>query len=257
MLHYEFSVQELLCMALMNGFEEIWGVPNVLQTLTQEQMGEVLQKTVDQLLDKQVFTMDLDGNMTMQEDYLPVVQICCDCDRCLAVSGQKPGKEAYEVVVWACQGLYLAARVSGGIYTFYAVDEQTLESFVCWDATGSAGGASAVVSRSALRKAERHFRDGQTGDGLRVLYRDGVPENIAAVLGETMLGKAEILDLTVNRRTGTERTRFACRCIGGGGMTLEIGNQTAGFKTCVELVPADAKAVKEKLDKTLREFFAG
>ena len=213
-----FTALELYCLAYLCGKTKMYGIPDPLSQLADEQKSETLDSTITSFIDRGILVMDFDGNQALQQEYEMLVSVFCDCDKCLIVNIANPGKEEKNLVVWKTnQSVFFAEKVDD-VYSLSTVQEYTIRSifnpFFSELCDGESSIESTVLNLSLI-KASRAAEKGDLQAALRILKQDGVCDSIAGVVIDGMQKKAMYLGcllIEIDKEHGNSEKSSAFLC---------------------------------------------
>lgn len=259
MKHNSFTARELTCMALADNKEQIYGLPNVFSGLSEEAAAVLLQETMDALLEKQILTMDFDGQVALAEAYRQIPAFCCGCRSCLTVSIHKPDAPFVTRIFWRVEDSCLMAEACGDSYVLSTLKADTVRAYIPWSTITPAPSdpaSSASIPQLVLEKAKRAYQEGKTQEALRTLRQHGADEKIACIIADGLVARADMLGLLLidNRKSDDKITEKAF--LSSRGITLEMGTSVHNFRTCSDFTEKSNDHVRKEIT-ALADAFCG
>ncbi len=242
MKRMKFSAQELYVMAATAGKGKMFGIPDGFAWTPDEEIPAARQRIKDALLDEEILAMDFDGKISVTPDYAELVNVYCDCKKCLTVNRQKAEGESEDVIFWQGNGKLYRAEVLEEDYVFSEIDDLSAEAELTqnnWSTISTAKDAEAVIPQIALTKAKRYGMQGDTEETLRILKQNGADDRLAAVLMDGLQEKAQYLGLLLmDIRSGKcEKTEKAW--LNSRGVLFAMRTTVVNFRTCTVFTETD------------------
>lgn len=254
-----FTAQELLLMAALSGKRNIYGIPDALAAVPEEQLRPALLSGVDALVQGQVAEMDFDGRVSLRPPYEELMSFCCDCDLCLTAGLQKEDGSKRSCVFWRRSGRYLMAEGIADRYSFSEVDEAYIRSTVC-SVRFSGGcerpGPPATVPQIALTRARRDALSGRRDSCARLLRQNGASEAIAQAIVQGLEGTANYAAYVLMDNRSGECRQKERGWLEGGGCLLSLGRSVVNLRSCVVFSPVSKAEAEEQAAALLAEFIS-
>lgn len=255
MKQFAFTAQDLFCMAYLAQKSKMYGVPNVFGKNSQVQ----IQNTMDELMEKQIAVMDMDGSLKLSTDYLETMDFVCSCTQCVTVNLQHARKHI-SYIFWRRGNRYLMAEVINHKYILSVVDYtmvQTIFDMLTIHEKLCAQATETVVPQIALQKAQRSCANDQWDDAVRILRQHGAEEQIAMAIVEGLSGGARLVRILSITPTPEEWDKTEFTYLWSRGICIKMQQTVQNLRTCVVFTGVEAaaanQAIKDILTKFLRQ----
>ena len=227
-----FTAQELFCMAYLMRKPKMFGIPNVMG----KEPEKTLQSVIDNLITQQIAAMDMDGRVSLCEEYRALVDAISDCKKCLTINVQRENRNTQNMIFWLYNGQGMMAEVIGERYIFSAADEVMVRALVDGVLDSNACNkqvADTVIPHIQMVKAKRHCQNGELEAAIRLLRQNGADDEIACVLVDGLLEKANYLGaLLMDMRSG-ECVKTKKAYLSSGGVLLTLNETVINLRSCI------------------------
>ena len=253
MMITSFRPQELYCMAVLQGKHTMYGIPNGMGSHPRE----TALKTLDEMLAKQVASMDLDGRISLAPEYAHLTAFYCDCQKCLTVNFQEPEGETQNLIFWQYHGKYQMARFIQGRYVFFETTPAVIRDLLgqmifreCHPQTVS----PAIIPHNQLLQAKRLCLGEQVADGIRLLRQQGASEELAKVIADGLLEQAYALNLLSMEQTpgGCQQTELAY--LSSRGFLLSLEETIMNYRSCTVFTSVDPAEMDDAVHQLVERF---
>lgn len=243
-----FSAQELICMAKLCGKKVIHGIPDGFAAISEEDMPVVFQQVYDVLIKKRIAELNFDGRMFLYDEYTELINICCDCDKCLTVNIQRTDHTASDYIFWHFHDTFHMAEVIEDSYVFSKIDAALIgpmisePGFPCGNTVAS---SELVIPQTELLKAKRQCKGGSFDSAVRILRQNGADERLSHIIADGLGEKAAYIGLLYmdNREGGqTEKAYLSSQ-----GAAFELSQTIVNFRTCAVFKEVDGTNVKREI----------
>ena len=253
----KFSAQELYVLAAAAKKEKMYGLPDGFSWMPEEEMPVAHRQIADALLDEGVLVMDFDGKTSVAAEYVEMVNVYCDCSKCLTLNRQKENGVSEDKIFWQYNERMYCAEAQEDDYVFHTVSGPEIQADLAqekWTSVGAAG-METVIPQIALTKAKRYAIKEKTEEALRILKQNGADNRTAAVLYDGLREKAQYLGLLLmDMSSGTcEKTEKAW--LNGRGVIYSMGKTVVNLRTCTVFTEVEREAVSQDIEKLAAAFF--
>ena len=242
-------------MAILANQEKLYGIPDVFGKDREMQV----QNAMDSLLENQIASMDMDGNIMMAESYHALMDLVCSCEECITIHYQNQGqRQGY--LLWKKVGRILLAEAIGGKFLFSWPDRTVVQSVfdaLLVDRTYVERGRSVVIPRIVLQKVQRMCLEAQTEEALRVLRQNGAPVAIAWAIAEEYLGKVCSYKLVYMQPGRRDAETVQLACIASAELCLRVSQTVQNLRTCMAFGETDPAGVNQDVQNIARAFLEG
>ena len=242
MIYKQFSAQELYCMAELLHKNAMYGIPNGFEMLSDDELPQARAAVFDELLNKQIIRMDVDGRTVLSEAYHELIDAVCDCEACLTVNYQSGQDRAEDTVFWRTGTSFLRADVIEDRFVFVTEDADGIKSYlsaIMINSNGSAERKRVTIPHIALAKAKRAAADKKDEDAKRILLQNGAADLTDVILAG-LKENADYLGLLLMTNKPEERPMQQAAYLCANGILLALSetvinyrNSTA-FSACAE-----------------------
>lgn len=257
MLYRQFNTRELYCMAQLCNKAALFGIPDGFEMLAEEEIPQARMETLDDLLAKQITTMDLDGNTILDEAYLPMMEEICDCETCLTVNYQSGTERSEDVVFWRTGNRFLRADVMGNNFVFLSDDEDGIKSYLStlsMPGCNEAGTTAVTIPQIALAKAKRAFANRDEEGAKRTLMQNGSGA-LTDAISEALQENADYLGLLVIRNLQEESQMQQAGFLSSNGCLLSLSDDVVNYRNCTVFSRCTTGAVSAKIQELSLQFF--
>lgn len=210
----------------------LFGIPNGFEMLSEEEVPQAEASVFDELLNKQIARMDMDGRTVLAEEYYELVAAICDCDACLTVNYQKRQDRAEDTVFWETGASFLRADVVDDCFVFVAEDAAGIKSYFSTVVMGSRDEVerkSVTIPHITLAKAKRALADKRDDDAKRTLLQNGTGSLADAILAG-LKEEANYLGLLLMVNKPIEKPLRQAAFLCAGGILLELSETVMNYR---------------------------
>lgn len=244
-----FKALELIYLAALSGKEKIYGIPDAFAAIPPSQRKKASSEAEEQLLARQILTMDFDGKVCVSEGCRELIEFCCDCRKCLTINLQKADGTACSFIFWKKDKKLLVAEVIGEQYLLSFTSAETVRKILDelrWDVSGEMP-PKAEVPQTVLAKAKRLWASGKDDEMFRLLRQNGANEQMASIILDGLQEKAQYVGFLLmdNKKDICEKTEVAF--LGSRGVVLALNQSIVNFRSCLVFKPVNAEAADKSL----------
>lgn len=253
MIQYGFTARELFCMAYLTQKKKMYGIPDQMGTDRQAMM----QSVIDSLIDKQIAVMDMDGHVSLADEYCELISFVSDCRKCLTINIQKEDQTTQSVILWKYNGRYLMAEAIGERYVMSAVDQSMIRAMtpsVIPKREYSDQTAEAVIPRIELVKAKRFCQSGKQEDAIRVLRQNGADERLASAIAEGLSERAYYLGILYMDVKQDECAKMESAFLSNQDVLLQLSQTIVNFRTCAVFSEVTSESMQNAIAQTIENF---
>jgi hypothetical protein len=246
-------------MAFLCRKQKLYGIPDAFAGVPQDQRQAAIRSACDSLVEKQIATTDFDSQITLDPDYLKLVDMCCDCERCAAITSQKKDGTASSKLFWRKRDEFLMAEATGTAYVFSKVlQEDVAKYWPTYQPTEKLGVEvrETAIPSVSLTKAKRAVLNGDDDAASRALRENGAGPSLTTILVDGLKETADYLGVLLVSTSGTESTTEERAWLSGHGAILEIGKTVINFRTCITFKQTHGAKVVDEYAAMLRTFVA-
>lgn len=255
-----FTALELFCLAYLCGRTKMYGLPDPLSHLSDEQKIDMIDLTLSTFIEHGILVMDFDGNQSLQQDYRELVSVICDCDKCLTVNISKPENEETYLVAWKKQNFVFCAEQNDNVYTISSVQERTIQSLFYpfySELCDSDASVESTVLNMSLVKASRAAEKGNLQEAIRILRQEGVCDSIAGVVIDGIQKKATYLGyllIEIDKEHGNSEKSSAFLC--SRNRILHLNQRYRNLRNCTSFGSISKDDAIKEVNGILDVFFA-
>lgn len=232
MIYKQFSAQELYCMAELLRKNSMYGIPNGFEMFSEDELPQIKASVLDELLNKQVTTMNLDGRTVLAADYRGLVDAICDCDACLTVNYQSGEDRSEDTVLWRTGTSYLRADVIDDRFVFVTEDADSIKSYLSAiniKSNGASEKKRVTIPHIALAKAKRAAADKKDEDAKRILLQNGAGDLTDVILAG-LKENADYLGLLLMTNKPEERPMQQAAYLCANGILLTLSETIVNYR---------------------------
>ena len=257
MRRMRFTAQELYVLAATAGKGKMYGIPDGFAWVPEEELQLMRQQVSDELLDEDILEMDFDDKLSISGDYQELIDVYCDCQKCLTVNRQNSEGRSEDLIFWQKDGDIYLAEIDEDWYTFNKISPQEAEASVAaesWPESTPQSSTSIEIPQIALTKAKRYAMNGNTEEALRILLQNGADDRAAVVLCDGLQEKAQyvgllLMDMCSGNYEKTESAFLSSRRI-----TFAMGTTVVNFRTCTTFTECEGAEVQRKIKELVTAF---
>lgn len=253
-----FTALELYCLAYLCRKTNMYGLPDVYSAFPDEEKQSVMRRTIDSLTEKNAVVMDFDGNLSVSESCRNMVNVYCDCNKCMTVNIQKMDGSADSAVFWNTSGKLYGAVITDDYYWISETDKGSVNLFaarVSFQSVNTKCVPDSTILNTALQKAKRLANEGNTEEALRVLMQNGSSEAASSILLNSLLEKNDYFCIVLISPNSGETAEKAW--IGNGSIILELKSDSVNYRPCTTFSEVTSENVRSDIGKILESFFVG
>ena len=257
---YCFTSIDLYCLAYLCGKTKIYGLPDPLYNLADEQKSELIDATINTFLERGILIMDFDGNQSLHKELKELVAVFSDCDECLTVNISKPDIEDKDLIVWKKGDAFYLAQLNNAVYTISVMGENEIRNEFCnfySELCESETSVESTVLNMSLVKASRAAEKGDMQEALRILKQDGVSDSIASVVVDGMQKKASYLGcllIEISKQNGKTEKYSAFLC--SRNKTLHLTQRYCNLRNCTAFGSISKVDAVNEINCILDAFFS-
>ncbi len=237
MIYQRFTAEEIYCMSILNKEHSLYGIPGSSLTPADR------QTVINRLFEKEIAVMDMDGRTSLAAGYEELIQLCCNCEKCLTATWSTP-EGCHALIFWKTGDCCLMAEVQESDYIFSSADPLLVAALIQIPAFRDdnwSDSKAVQFPKPVLTKVKRRVLRGQTEDALRLLQQNGIPMPVAAALADGLQEKAVYAGLLYMDNTTGETQTDTLNYLSGNGKLLSLSETEVAFRqcACVEEVHTD------------------
>lgn len=259
MTYRQFTSQELFCIAQVAHKKTLYGIPDGFEMLPEDERPLVQAEVLDNLLSKQIITMNADGKAAISNtSYQELITTICDCEACLTVNYQFGHDREEDVVFWKTEAGLLKADVIDGHFVFISEDALGLKNYLSTIAIKSGvfnSDESVTIPQIALAKAKRAMLDGKKDDARRILLQNGAG-NFADVILSGLEENADFLSLLIMINRPEEKSPQQAAFMGTAGILLALSDTVLNYRNCTTFSSCSENDVANQIQSFLDIFLA-
>lgn len=250
MIQKRFTAREIVCMAVLCRERSLYGIPDEFRRIPEEQRQREMQWALDRLVDRGVVEMDFDGRVSMNSDYLWLIESICRCERCVTLERREAEVKKEAFIFWRTGDKFLIAELDGETYLFSLADplimRGILEECVLTSSVRSLGG-EAVVPNTELKKAARFRRQGNYTEAIRILRQNGAEERLVQFILDWTAEKASFVFLRNMEIRDGVCTQNEISYGVAEGLVLSVQKTVVNYATCTVFREVDGETVSVAL----------
>lgn len=259
---FKLNAAEIVRMAAYRNKKNLYGIPNILAALPVSQRAEAHLETDNELLDRGILKMDIDGNIGPNPEYDPFLNMCCDPDACLAFSYRDDLGTEDGALYWRKADSYMMAVATEGFhYSFYHATPDSparrLQPFFHMaEGYPDSGAETLLIPSRTLQKAIDLIRSNEPriSEAKQLLRQNGVSQQMADDLAESIKQSPPCLTivLTVNKNGQCNEQRVDI--VLAGARLYSVSETVLDYISTEKISSIGGEAVRIMSQKMIDEF---
>lgn len=233
MRQYSFTASELYCMAYIMNKTKVYGVADDIGS----DIEMSIHKIIDTLVEKGIAIIDIDGCVSVANDYREIVDFVSNCQNCITINAQKNTGASQSIIIWKYNSRYLMAELDSDRYIMVSMDEYTLKSLIHSILPMSEYEAqvdNVIIPLAELIKVKRMCNDESLPDIGRMLKQIGVvDEIIIKLISDGLMESADYLGILHMDLNMGECQKEEVAFLFDQNVILEINQSVVNFHTSV------------------------
>lgn len=257
MIQQSFTAKELFCMAYLCGKKNLFGLPDVISAVPENARKKVIQSTIDELIDRQIVTLGIDGETNLVHDYDELISIFCDCDKCLTVNLFQKENILEETIFWKWSDHFFKAEIEGDRYTLYQIETNDLLKLLSrldWLDSGSTQVEPVSIPLIYLTKAKRYAFEHDTDEAIRILHQNGANESLAEIIVDALQGYSNFLNLLLMDNTSGECKQTERGWVNSRGITVTMGKEVVNFRSAASFSVVPPNVMQKEVQRLVDAF---
>ena len=257
MKRMRFTAQELYVLAATAGKGKMYGIPDGFAWVPDEELQAARQQVSDALLEEDVLAMDFDGKLSVAADYQELVDVYCDCKKCLTVNRQSTDGKSEDLIFWQKDGNIYRAEIDEDWYAISNVSPFEAEASVVaenWPERTSQPSADVIIPQIALTKAKRYAMNGNTEEAHRILRQNGADDRTAAVLCDGLQERAQYVGLLLMDMRSGDCKKTESAFLSSRGINFVMGTTVVNFRTCTTFTECEGAEAQRQIKELVSAF---
>lgn len=257
MRQYSFTASELYCMAYIMNKTKVYGVADDIGS----DIEMSIHKIIDTLVEKGIAIIDIDGCVSVANDYREIVDFVSNCQNCITINAQKNTGASQSIIIWKYNSRYLMAELDSDRYIMVSMDEYTLKSLIQSMLPMSdyeAQVEDVIIPLMELIKGKRMCNDEAQSDIGRILKQNGVADvRISKLIADGLMERADYLGILHMDMNIGECQKEEVAFLFDRNAIFEINQLVVNFHTSVCFSTRTAKQVEKKVLSIVDAFING
>lgn len=236
----------------------MYGIPNGFEMLSDDELPQARAAVFDELLNKQIIRMDVDGRTVLSEAYHELVDAVCGCEACLTVNYQSGQDRAEDTVLWRTGTSFLRADVIEDRFVFVTEDADGIKSYlsaIMIKSNGPAEKKRVTIPHIALAKAKRAAADKKDEDAKRILLQNGA-DDLTDVIFAGLEGNADYLGLLLMVISSEDKPTRQAAYLSANGILLELSDTIMNYRNSTVFSACSEAEVADQIQAFLKQFVA-
>lgn len=256
----KFTAIEIYCMAYLSGAEKMYGVYNYIDEELSEEKGRALFiEGLNDLYEQGVVEMSMDGLYSLNPSYEELVDMICECDKCLTLVRQQRNEDAAVYVFWRKNQSVFRADVTGENFVIARSDSEDVRMRCQPDVHPNINkkiSGTTVLSQLSISQAQTAVERKKPDQAVRILRSNGAEKYMAEVLTEALEKNADYyrMVLMVNQDNTTTETAANKLICSGEAFTME--NTRLGSRSAIAYIPVSEAEKNREIMSMIEEFLA-
>lgn len=253
-----FLASELIYAASLCRLKYLYGIPDVLSSLTEEVKAEAIQEAVQSLMSKNYISMDMDGNFTVSETLSRILYHCSNCDEMLSASVRLEDGTDEVRAIWKMKDSYLQGIVNDGSYQFMYLTAQEvrniLDLYSEYEDDVAAENEMISIPYAVLRKAKRFKKSGNVDAVVEQLGACGVSQAFAEDIALSLFEKNAFYMFSLIFPEEDDVSCKSCSFAKGRQGYISMQQEVIDFKTNIVFSYIDPCALQDTIRGLFAEF---
>lgn len=251
-----FTAPQLLCMAVLAGKKVLYGIPDVLSGVPDEELNTVIQYGLNELVELNIATMDFSGEMKLRADYIELIEMLTECDACLTVNNQKNTGESGANIFWKKDHRCLKADCMGEAYYISSISEEEIVMFLpkLFADKEYSLLEEAVIPNRVVDKVRCLINDDKKEEALHQLIVNGTDKRMAKLILKGMLYQADYISMLLLDNTGDSTNEVYINRLSDGNCVVEIDSKVINYRTCMVYKSVAGRDVNSRLEENFQRF---
>ncbi len=255
MIQNSFTAKELFTMAYLLKKQKMYGLPYEMGKKQHEEM----QLVIDELLTQGIVQMDMDGNIEVLPAYGDLVNIYCDCNKCLTINVRKEDMTTQSLIFWVYNNTCFMAECVDDHYIFSPIDDfivkATIVDLLC-TVDADILSEPVVIPQISVIKAKRACTKGKYNDAIQIIRQCGASSDVCNAIVSGLEERAYYFGLVyMDIHTGVcDKKELTYLCTNK--ILLSLEQTTVNFRTCAVFTPIDCHDMHNAVNTYVNEFMS-
>lgn len=254
MTRTNYTAQELFTLAYVSKKRKIYGVQDTFSQMSVSEREQAINGVCDSLLTDSTIDIDFDGNYSVNKTNTELIQFLCEPDMCIVIDVQRASNQSVQYIVWKRRSRTLQAEVINNRFEFFCENPEWIAKRCTGLLQGEDTIDKTVIPRIALQKASRCCAADNPDDAIRILRQNSASEELAALIVDSLYGKATCIRATKLSLRGEECKNRSVAFLSGRNTVLSIGETIVNLRTCAVFTGITAEAAEKEIESLLLGF---
>ena len=251
MTNYSLTPEEVLYLAAVTGADTFYGVPDMLSGLSDQELKLKVVEIESRLIERGYLEEDFDGNKSIREELIGIIDLCGKCERFLCFEKEQIGEPQHSCIYFLKENRAYKMECETGQYIFSKIGfsgiRKEIRQAMPLRVTEKKKEGSFTLSYEMLEKASTLIKRGSARKGEDLMEVEGAPAYMSKVIASGILSKADFYSLLFMDLRREEDPGCSIQCLQGD-MLIAMDYEIKDDEGYVQFSIVDEAELREKVE---------